>query len=176
MYKNHNFNKECNAKKNECYVAINEKVYKGYHELNLDDRTAHLYFDDKHIASKKMWRAGMFGFEQAVEVDGEEVHCVLDGDQFDIAIHGRYIKNLQTYVPVKMVHGLLYYTIFTGIILMTLFVVFQDKLERYMGVVMMLIWVVCLEIYNIPMAKYTERSEREQKLYEDTGYEDTNKK
>lgn len=176
MYKNHNFNKECNAKKNECYVAINGKVYKGFHELNLDDRTAHLYFDDKHIASKKMWRAGMFGFEQTVEVDGEEVHCILDGNQFDIAIHGRYIKNLQTYIPVKLIWILLYYTIFTGTILMTLFVVFEDRLTKYSVLIMMLTWIIGEEICRFPLVKHTKRSKREQQLYEDTGYEDTNKK
>ena len=167
MNKNHEYNKEY-AKKNECYVEINGKIHRGSYELNLDDRTAHLYFNNKHIASKKMWRAGISGFEQTVEVDGEEVHCVLSGNHLDIAIHGRYIKSLQTYVPVKTGITLLY-----SMLVSIIFMIIIAVLDGSFLLVMLLLGGMVLSA--LPYSNYEKKSKEEQRMYEDTGYEEQNK-
>ena len=175
MYKNHNFNKECNAKRDECYVVINEKVHRGFAELNLDDRTAHLYFDDKHIASKKMWRVELFGFEQDVEIEGEKLHCVFDGYDYDIAIHGKYIKHLQLYVPVKILQLYVYEAILLLIFVIVIVCIVRPTAKIDVAIFFIVVVGLAAIISN-PVEKHQKRSLEESKLYEDTGYENATKR
>ena len=109
--------KKCNiehqAKWNKCDVSINGIVYRLSCEIT-DAGMCELYLGDKCLVSEKYWVTKLKGFDYAIEIGGETIHCVFDEEKFDIAIHGKYQKSQKKYVPLKVV-----YIIFMALCILT---------------------------------------------------------
>lgn len=109
--------KKCNiehqAKRNECDVAINGIVYRLSCEIT-EAGMCELHLGDKCLMREKYWVTKLKGFDHAIEIGGETIHCVFDEEKFDIAIHGKYQKSQKKYVPLKVV-----YIIFIALCILT---------------------------------------------------------
>ena len=100
MDKNKDINIENNAKWRECYVSIKDVVHKLYSEVT-EDGMLDLYLDGRHIAEKKYAAVRLKGFDYAVEIDGQTIHCVFDEEKLDVAVNGKFLKSKRNYIPLK---------------------------------------------------------------------------
>lgn len=103
MDENTNINIEHQAKERECYVLINGVV----HRLSCTITEVgefELCLDDKCIVSERYWLIKLKGFDCAIEIGGETIHCVFDEEKLDVAINGRYLKKQRNYIPLRAVY------------------------------------------------------------------------
>ena len=103
MGENGNLNVKYRAKSQECYVSVNGVVYRLHCKIKEKD-IFELHFDDKCIVSKKYWLVKLKGFDYAIKIGEETIHCVFDEENLDIAIHGKYLKSQKNYIPLKSVY------------------------------------------------------------------------
>lgn len=114
MCKNHELNVEKRARWYECYVCINDVVHRIYYKTTLEGMF-HLYVDDKCVMTKKEWVAKLIGFDYALEIDGEKLHCVYEKQNLDVAMWGKYMKSQKTYVSSKVMNRAFFAICIAGI-------------------------------------------------------------
>ena len=170
MYKNHELNVENKAKWYECYVFINKVVHRVYYKTTVDGMF-HLYIDDKCIVSKKHWIVKLQGFDYAVEIDGETIHCVFIEKKLDVAMYGRYIKSQKNYIPNKVLSRC-----YTGqiIIILIMFIIVFLELTKVTDLPAIALFVIFgslaagIDVFGRYAMNYYKKAKEEQRLKWDT--------
>lgn len=171
MGKNYELNIEKRAKWFECYISINEVVYRIYYKTTLDGMF-HLYVDEKCVLSKKNWLVKLNGLDYAVEIDGERLHCVFAEKKLDVAVWGKYIKGQKNYIPLKVLSRH-YTTMFVvSVIMIIVTILYAAEVIKLTNKEFLRIGILYFGL-GLVLAGYQDfydkKAKKEQKLREDAG-------
>ena len=118
----------------EWIVIINENNYRVRYESSEKIKNT-LSINNNDIIIPKSAELWFIGFDYAMEIEGRKIHFVFDGEKFDIAIQGRYVRSQKNYIPLK---GLfLFAFIMLLLMIIEIFLIINDLLNIPLFILML---------------------------------------